>query len=330
MSIVFGIHLLRKLYLVSDTRVTIDRPGRLAEVHDDLIKLFVLNKRVAAVAAGRVRLVTFILQRLKGQLGEAGYFADVNRLVDERIRDLCIDYVGKTGRMNDQAGFVFAGHDAGVGKAVDSSRLGGVMSLPARRRPGQRIDQSVDDAIHVALERALAGKKSIEKGTPLMVEVPAGGMFSLAVKIKANGPEFEKRVVPVYSYAIFHSDQTFKTVKVPDGLIADLEFRPMAGRSGNDILYEDSAILMTFVLRALDAKQITTAGGHILTALITPESAIFPTGDLGQIQNGRTVPIGGIRGNAEGKLVYTLGDGVEHLYRTLKIIGEQEFGSGQI
>jgi hypothetical protein len=330
LSIVFGIHLLRKLYLVSDTRITNERPSGLVEIHDDLIKLFVINKRVAAVAAGRVALATFILQRLKERLGDAGFFSDLERLVDKGIETLIKEYVDATGRTNDQAGFVFAGHNTGGGKVVDASRLGEIMSLPARQRPGQRIEQFIDPAIPGALEKALTGKRSLEKGAPLTVDVPAGGMFSLSVKIQPDGYKVEKQTVRVYDYAIYHSDQTFKTVKVTDESIATLEFRPVGGRPLEDIIFEDSAILITFVWQALDAAQITAAGGHILTALITPEGAIFPAGELGQIQGGQIVKKGGIRANKEGAMVYTLGDDVAHLYRTINQIGAAQFGNAQI
>jgi hypothetical protein len=61
MSLVTGIHLLRKLYLVSDTSVTYQRNSGLIEIRDDLIKMFVLNKRLGAVAAGHLSLAAFII-----------------------------------------------------------------------------------------------------------------------------------------------------------------------------------------------------------------------------------------------------------------------------
>ncbi len=220
-----------------------------------------------------------------------------------------------TGRVNDQIGLVFAAHDSGSGKIVDASCLGEIMSLPARQQPGRRIEQSVDPVIPQALEKALVGEGILERGTPLVVDVPASSMFSLSVDIRPDRFNWHKRPCAVYDYAIYHSDQTFKTVKVPDDLIAALEFRPVGG-SFEDVLYDDALILIDFVWRALDAAQIATAGGHIVPMLITSEGAIFPTGDLGRIEGDAIVRKGGIRVNKDGKITYTLGDDVEQMYRT--------------
>lgn len=322
MSLVMGIHLLRKLYLVSDTRVTYQRDSGLIEIRDDLIKMFVLNKRLGAVAAGHLPLAAFILQRLKGEVGEDGRLSNLKDIIERRVDALIRDYVSATGRDDQQAGLIFAGFDDGEGKRIDATRLGDVISLPARRAGGGVVlEQPIDRALVAAFEAAFAGTNRLDRGAMLDVKVPASGMFSVKIVVRRDGFEAQRTDIACYEYAMYHSDQTFRTVQLPDDVIATLEFRPL--RSPEDEFYGDAAHLIAFVRQALAEHRITTAGGHVFVVLQTQIGAIHTTGELMAVQEGRLARIGGIKASADARLVYTLGDGVERPYRTLNQVGDQ-------
>lgn len=326
MSLILGAHLLRKLYLASDTRVTAKRANGLLVVRDDLIKFFDINDRIGAVAAGHAALAAFTLKRLKERVGEGGHFSDLEAIVtSEQIDEVVREYVNVTGRVEESIGLIMAGHNAGSGKQAKSARLGQVMSAILRRiGEGARVEQTVDPAIIDALEQGLSKSGKLEADDLVNLEVPSSRMLSMTIVTEPHSYRIERKPVELYEYALYHPDQGVKTVQVPDELLSHLEFRAQKDEGSlTNTLYEDARTLIKFALDQIREKAFTTAGGHILTVLVTLEGAIFPTGELAQVRDGRAVNIGGIRANPQGELVYALGDGVEYKYRRLAELNEQ-------
>lgn len=306
--------------------MTVKRANGLLLVRDDLIKFFDINDRIGAVAAGHAALAAFTLKRLKERVGVGGYFADLVAIVtSEQIDEIVREYVNLTGRVEESVGLILAGHNTASGKQVKSSRLGEVMSAVVRRiGEGARIEQAVDPAIIAALQEALSKTGTLEGEDLVNLEVPDSRMLSIPIVTKPHSYRIERKPVELYEYALYHPDQGVKTVQVPDELLSHLEFRAHEKEDSlKRMLYEDASTLIKFALDQIREKAFPTAGGHILTMLVTPEGAIFPTGELAQVRDGQAINIGGIRANSQGELVYTLGDGVEHKYRRLAELGEE-------
>lgn len=253
MSLVLGVNLARMLYLVNDTRVTSTSKSGLQMIQDDLIKCFVINKRIASVAAGSLALAVYVLEWLKGQVGADAYLSDLENAVDTHLDQFAKDYVNTTGRVGESIGLVFAGFNSGSGKQIESSRLGNVMSaVLVKSGDGSRMKQSVDPAISNALVKAIATKGTVGKGDLITIDVPSSGLLQVRLAIDRHDYRIEKASVPCYEYAIYHPDQPLRSVKVPDDLLSALEFRDAV------------------------KHEFPTAGGHVMTWLITPEASAFP------------------------------------------------------
>jgi hypothetical protein len=328
MTLIMGVHLLRKLYLVSDTRVTMERADGVLEYKDDFIKTFVLNKRISAVAAGSVQLASFILLRLKERIRVDSYAVDLKRLITTDLEGFIRRYVSVTGRDVARAAVIFAGFNRKNKKRVIMTRLGDAMSGQLRATgEGATSIQAVDPAIQQALKRVFRRHGRLSGDRYIKIKnVPESAMFTLSVSIRRDDIDIQVKDVECYDYAIFHPNQTAVTVQLPLDLICRLDFAPIQGPADR-FLYRDAEALIAFVLTTVREKAFSAVGGHIFVWLQTIDGCAFPTGELGQVQDGKLVSIGKIFvRESDGAICYRLRDGTEGVYR----IPEKDVDSGNL
>lgn len=220
--------------------------------------------------------------------------------------------------------FIFAGYNNSNGKIVESSLLGNAMSgdLVARGN-GSSGNQSIDHAVIGALTKALARKGTLKKGDTIEVNVPNSGMF--AVEINTEKKTFSLSEVDCYKYAIYHPNYWEKSVPVPDKLLSFLDFRNIAGKSTESVLYEDAEVLYNFVSHTALEQKFNSVGGHVFVTLQSDNAGVlFPTGDLATIKDNKLVYTGTIE-VVNGKISYVLPNGKKGGYQTIDSLIEKDY-----
>jgi hypothetical protein len=310
MSIILGIHLLERVYLVSDTRVSYTDSD---EIKDDLIKAFVFNKRVSAIAAGRALASSFILNKLKLLTSEQTTISEFKRLINDRLRPLISDYVNTTGYHSGQVALIFGGFNFGNKKKIEASLLGNAMSAMVVKAGERRtVNQSIDKRLKNSLGQ-LGGKG---RGDYIVVDgVQEAELFSVTFDIgTANISSVQE--AECYEYLVYHPQQNIRTIQLPPEITSILEFRERSGQTTEQIHYENAEILINFVRRVVRENNFKTVGGHIFPLLQTPHQAIFPAGDLARFESGCLVKAGRFDVE-EGKVMYKLESGESGEYRFL-------------
>jgi hypothetical protein len=306
----------------------LERSDGTREYRDDFIKAFSLNKRISAIAAGGANLAAFLLRELKKRIDADSYTPDLRKAIDKNLRASVVEYVNKTGRINESADMIFAGFNGKNKKRVDSAKLGVVASAEPRakaiRGEGIVMPQWMDSAIVEALDRAIKRKGPLSKGTRLNVNVAGSEMFTVTVRTTHHGVHIsDPRNVDCFDYAVFHPNHEVVTVRLPPDLLSRLEFEPVADQSPDAFLYRDARLLIGFVLHASNEVGFPTVGGHIFVLLQTPQGSAFPTGELGVVREGKIVNIGGIfERESDGAITYRLEDGREGEYHTIEKNGD--------
>lgn len=324
MSLILGLHLSKKLYLISDTRVTINKPSGLYECKDDLLKCFYFNKRISAIAAGSAEQAYFILCELKKLTNKNTTITGIEKIIEKNLLEIIKAYVNKRGKYT-QSAFIFAGFDNQNGKEINSSKLGKILSAPFIGKDGLTMNQHIDKVITDTLAKEIILRKGLSKDEMIEVNYPRSKMFTVKANSNPTAEKFyEKEKIDCYDYAIFSPKietpgAGFNKISIPNELLSEIEFPTKSIETGEKVIYSDSNTLVSFVSAQIKKKGFNAAGGHIFTLLVTREGSVFPTGPLMQIKNGRAVKIGGIFVN-NGKITYELKNGVKGIYRDLASI----------
>lgn len=318
MSLILGVHLSRRLYLVSDTRLTTQYPDGRKEYKDDFIKTFTLNKRISAVAAGGVKPALFILEKLKEEITPDSSMADLRVVIDQKLTEIIKEYVNSTGEYGNVA-LITGGFNPTAKKKIESSRLGEAMSAMVVSKPGTTVQQSIPQYIIDGLGKALT-LGEVPKGTEIELDIEDSEMITLTVDLQTGN--YEQKVVPCYDSAIFYPrTQTMESIALSGELISEMEFGKRE-EFGEAILYQDAGRLSTFVTKIAQGYNLHTVGGQIFTIIQTLEGALFPTGGMATIKDGQLVPMGGIYVK-DGIVTYELADGTKGTYRHLERMGTE-------
>src|SRR5947209_6093974 len=123
MSLILGVHFAKKLFLISDTRATTEYSDGTKDFRDDFIKLFNINRRITALAAGKAASAAFILQKLRDIVGEEGSLDDIKNAIGSQLKAVVSEYVNATGKYGDVA-LIIAGYNPTKIKKIESSSLG--------------------------------------------------------------------------------------------------------------------------------------------------------------------------------------------------------------
>lgn len=318
MSLIMGIHLLERFYLVSDTRVTsASNKSDLTIIRDNLIKAFHFNTKISAVAAGQALPASYILNKLKEKTGESTTISQLRNIINSNLRTIINDYVNTTGHHSGRVFLILAGFNLEKDKKVEASLLGNAMSaMIIARGEGITVNQSIDNRL-IKSFNSIAGKG---KGDYIEVkDVYKSEMFTISIDIRTA--VWELKNVDCFEYAIFHPDQSLKTVSLPPDLLSLLEFRERPQVIGEDQLYEEAEILMSFVKKVTAKYEFWTVGGNIFVLIQIPDGKIFPTGEFSQVRDGKLVKAGSFYIENE-KFMYKQTDGTIGEYRHLESISK--------
>jgi hypothetical protein len=323
MSIIFGVHLLRKLYLVSDTRATFKQNGTVIYT-DDLIKVLPVNRRISVVEAGFAEPAAYIIREFSKRIGD-GPIDELRELIIRDGKSIISEYVNSTGKYG-HVELILAGYGNGV-KEIDATVLGEVLSAPlVKTGEGSIMNFNMDQKIMSYLLKAFElNGGSIPPRCLLKTEEIYSEMFTVAINIQGNIIKIEQ--VPCFGGAIFNPGWDVLKIGVPNDLIFSLDFGKTSTQSTHDIIYSDVELLMSFLNKEIKKNSFPTVGGHLFTCLVTPEGTVFPTGDIATIVGGAVVPLGTIERQTDGSLKYSLSSGESGLYRSvasLNIQGNEE------
>lgn len=327
MSLILGIHLTRKIYLVFDTRATTRYKDGRCEHNDDLIKVFLINKRISALVAGDAAPASFILGELKKRADEQSSMENFKEIINKELKKIISKYVNRTGKYGNIA-LIIAGFNPGKRKKIESSALGEAMSAKlVARGDGSMARQAIDKTIINALSSAMSRQGILQKGMCVELDVPDTEMIALEINIRLCS--YTLKPIDCYKYIIYHPGQPVITVDAPPELISILDFGERQSTNWQDIVYEDATRLMNLVNRAIRKYKFDTVGGHILTALVTLNGYFIPLGDLGRIKDGKVVKAGSIYAK-NGDLSYRLEDGKSGKYRHIESLGDTNLDIMQI
>lgn len=318
MTLILGVNLLDKLYLVSDTRETTN-PGEESEAYlDDLSKYFYFNKQCCCVAAGKTLAASYFLNRLYPYILPDDGIDKLELLINSEGKQIISDYVDATKKHSGKVALIIAGFNPGkIGKSFTAARIGNALSGElVEAGEGSRADQSVDKRITDAILDKVS-KDRFEKDDRAEVKTFNSRMLSVVIDIRTN--RFEIKNIECYDYVTFYpSKGGTVSIKLPDSLISYLEFRKRDDPYSDAVLYQDWQKLMSFVNNQVIMNGLATVGGHLFPVLQTIIGSYFPTGDLATIKNGRIVQTGSFFVDERGRLAYTYADGRNGIFRQLK------------
>lgn len=325
MTLILGVHMATKTFLVSDTRLTRQMSDGSFKYEDTINKTFTFNKRLNGIAAGHVQLAAFVTNRLRVKILEDSFMNDLEKTINENANDIIKEFVNTTMMTNQSAAMIFAGFESDGKKKIGAAILGQVMSAElVARGNGSFMKQGMPNQIKNALAESLFKHGTLGKDSVIEADLPNSRMFSLRIGTHqyADGNFFELTEIECYKYASFYPDQKFKNVVLPNELLASIEF-PETGTvsyENDGFIYSDAIKLMNFVRKVARENDFKNVGGNIFSLMITPEGSVFPTGDFAvKTEDGFKI-IGAID-SVDNVLCYTLPDGSKGQFQTIEGVG---------
>lgn len=277
MTLILGAHLLRRIWLVCDTRATYPDGA----VKDDLLKSVTINKQISVVAAGKSGSASYILAGLKKMANKRTTITDFKEMIDKSLPKLMRDYVNATGQYGDNA-FIIGGFNPDLPKMAAAGRVGDLLSLGTRLAgEGVRISQSLDPELTKVLTTAIRKNRGLPGSHSLRLKYPHSEVLTLKSSCKLLKYDLSK--VGLYKSVLFHSAEDQIEITLPDKLIYELEFRDRGASNWEQQLSDESLHLYAFVKGAILEHKLAKVGGVIFPAMVTPDGIIFISGTTGRI-----------------------------------------------
>lgn len=322
MSVIMGINLLDKLYLISDSRETIQYEDH-QEYNDDLIKAFVFSEKCSAVAAGKTIAASFLLNGILKKLEKNASIDDVIKAFEIYAKSIVTEFVELTNQLDKQVALIVAGFNDYKGKEIIASKLGDAMSGQlVKAGNGSSQQQGINNLIVEALLRAITKQGELSGDSIIKVQTINSKMYTVVVDIRTNNIEIDE--IPCYQYAIFHPNQTKEKIELPEASISYLDFRVRKDSYSDEVIFEDTEHIISFLNKEIKRCGFTTVGGHILSLLQSPVGAVYPTGDIATIRDGRVVNLGSFFVDEKKGFSYRFANGKEGAYRHLGSIKKYE------
>lgn len=321
MTVVLGVNLPRKVYLFSDTRLTIEKNDGSKTYSDDLLKFDVLNENAALIAAGDLKPAQYAAQEIKKLLKTTSSVDFVRMAIEENIKEIMTRYVNETGRVSEKFGFIIGGYNPHRPLKIDANRMGQVMSANlVSRGEGSRMNYEMDMRMITPLVKKIEslgklGRKA-ENGTNITYEdIPESKVFGFKHDVRTN--TFTIKTAEAYDHIIFQpKSDIFESITISDELISKLEFREK-GTGHTEALGYDTMNYLGEILKHTSNGQFPTIGGNIFPVLIIPGGAILQDMELYKFTPSGVGSIGAIHINENG-FYYTLKSGEKGKYTMLK------------
>jgi len=322
MSMIMGVHLLDKLYLISDTRETISYENG-QKYKDDLIKAFVFSSKCSAVAAGKTSAASFLLNGILARISDSASIDEVMSIFSKDTKTIISEFVNLTLNHSGEIALIVAGFNDYKGKEVVASRLGEAMSgqLVADGN-GSFRKQSINNLVVEGLSEALFLKGSLAGDDVCKIQTLNSKMFSIKIDIRTNNVDIEE--IGCYNFVIFHPDQEREVIQFPDSSISFLDFRERDDSFADISIYEDTEHLLSFFNKELIRCGFATVGGHVFPLLQTVVGAVFPTGDISTVRRSKLVKLGSFYVDSVRGISYKFENGENGVYRHLNMVKNYE------
>lgn len=152
MSLILGINLPDRLFIVADTRLTY-KLGDGDFYQDNFLKIHTFNKSISLVTAGYSQLAGYLLRKLvKSRIIDKGII-----YLRENINELLIqgldDYLSEGGKYGRRVVMIFGGFDETKKKKINSSILGDFQSQGLLAQKGQILQQRFNRTVIEGLVR---------------------------------------------------------------------------------------------------------------------------------------------------------------------------------
>lgn len=311
MSLIFGICLPRKIYLVSDSRLTTLHEDGSRTFSDDFGKWVDINPRLGVVTANSAYQASWILRKIIPEIKKRGMvwdFTDLNHYLKENLKEVAKNFYSETHRLEESASFIFGGFEKTKKLQIEAARLGEAMSAPVvAAGEGNPVEQSVDmdiiNAFSLVLNRAAAEGREVPGDTLFDVNLPKPRVLAVTVRATNKGVKVKYEDAMCYDGLVLNPNFKTERIKLPGDLIGQLEYRDKSSETDQTTIYEDYKHIILYVDRLIDEKQWHTVGGEILPLLILPDSSGVATGNYVRVKNGERY-IGGIGTNDKGEVHY--------------------------
>lgn len=311
MSLILGICLPRKIYLISDSRLTSEKADGTKTFSDDFGKWLDINPRLGVVVANNAHQASWMLRKMLPDIRAQGMewdFTDLETYLNDNLERLGNEYYAETGLVSNSVNFIFGGFEKNKKLEIESSRLGDAMAAPVKAAgEGVTVEQSVDmdiiNAFSKVLHKAVEVGKQVSNGTLFEVDMPKPRVLAVTVRATNSGTEVVYEDTMCYDAVVFNPQYKTERIKLPAGLIGQLEYRDKSMEQGQATIYEDYRHILLYVDKLLDDKQWPTVGGEVLPQLIMPDSSGFATGYYIRVKDGQQY-MGGIGVNEKGEMHY--------------------------
>ena len=317
MSLIYGLCLPRKIYLVSDSRLTTRHSDGSITHSDDFGKWLDIVPKVAVVVANSAHQASWMLQKMLPEIREKGMewdFGDVERYLKANLKRVATEYYTETGFTSNSVSFIFGGFDHSKKLKIESSRMGNAMSAPIMRAgEGHTFTQTVDMDIINAFSKVLH-EGPVEAGTMFEVDLPRPRVLAVTVRAIHTGTEIIYEDAYCYEGIVFNPSYKTERIEVPSELIGDLEYRNTNPGSSEKAIYQDCSHILMYTDALIDEKGWPTVGGEVLPLLVLPDTNGFATGQHVRIKDGKRY-VGGVGADEAGRMFYYNREGGTTPYR---------------
>ena len=275
MSLILGVNLPDKLFLISDTRLTHITDGKKI-YRNNFLKIFSYNEKITVAVAGNAVLANFILQKIRDSRiinNEILYFREK---IESFLLKILNDYQTQGGQYTNVV-LIFGGYDVSKKKKINSSIFGDFQS---RGIVGKKdiIHQSINKKVIEGLMREFSkrGFAQIPKDTEFEIDYPYSSIFSVEINLP-NAPEIKD--IDCYSL-VMYAQKGLTERNIPFDILQELEVNIDFSLKGEELIYRWSTQLVRLVHEVAGNYYLDAVGGNVVTLLLTPHGAVFPTGKI--------------------------------------------------
>jgi len=320
MTVIAGMRLAKKLYLISDTRITNrNEQGDVVGYQNDMAKIVGINERISVVAAGNVDLVSHLIKEIKLRIRTSSSASYLNKIFQDDMDQIIKNFVNSTGKTNRKCALIFGGYNLVRKQQIDSKILGEIIATFPKQNEGKIVHQSIDREILRGLEKKTSKSSSFDG--LFFVDLPQSELISLEVKIDRNNFTKDYKSYQCYESAIYHpSAENIEKIRIPNELLYDIEFRELnQNDSGVDIFNQDVAQINSYIYDLIEKNNFESVGGSIIVAFQTQYGNAFPTGTYVRRKNSQTLFWNDLFVDEKGVLCYELSSGESGKYRHLEM-----------
>lgn len=307
MSLIFGICLPRKVYLVSDSRLTSSD----GSYEDNFAKWLDLNPRLSVIVANSAYQASWLLRKIIADVRKSGWdwdFTDLEDYLGTNLKKYATEYYAETGETTHSVNFIFGGFEKNKKLAIETARMGEAMSMPVRQvgegvQVNQTIDMDIINAFRPMLDKAAREGRMVEAGTMFEVNLPKPRVLAVSVRATDSGAEVNYEDTACFDGVVFNPQYKSERVVLPSELLGNLEYRDKSKESGDDTIYIDYGHIIKYVRKLLEERHWPTVGGETLPLLVLPNSSGFAVGQYIRRSEDGKQTTGGI-GEVDGKIHY--------------------------